>query len=270
MTTDATFQPINARGWRLGFRQLFAKENHNWWRTRRWWNQLILWTALINGTVALMLFVLPNITGPDGQPAIPDEPLTMGLQALFTLGAMMISIGVVILTQDAIIGEKSAGTAEWVLSKPVSRKAFFLSKLSANLATLWVLLIGLQGLIGYGLLWLASPGAVNGVHFLFGVGLMSLHTFFYLTLTLTLGVFFADRGPILAVTLGSALGGKLIASFIKPLISITPWALPDLTPLVVSGEPLPVTTITSITISTALWCLVFIAASLWKIERLEF
>jgi ABC-type Na+ efflux pump permease subunit len=40
----------------------------------------------------------------------------------------MAAFGVIILTQSDIVEEKLSGTAEWVLSSPLSRSAFILSK----------------------------------------------------------------------------------------------------------------------------------------------
>ena len=56
-------------------------------------------------------------------------------------GGLVIAIGVIILSQDLIIDEKQTGLAEWLLSKPVQRKAYVLAKLCASLVAVLMLLI---------------------------------------------------------------------------------------------------------------------------------
>jgi len=45
------------------------------------------------------------------------------------------------------------------------------------------------------------------------------------------------RGMVLGVSLGSALGGALLVQIIPGLAFITPFALPNLAPLVALGSP---------------------------------
>ncbi len=78
-----------------------------------------------------------------------------GVEMLFKLGGMALAIGAIVLVQDAIIGERQLGVTEWLLSKPVSRPAYVLSKLLAHGLGVLVILVGLQGALGYGLLSLA-------------------------------------------------------------------------------------------------------------------
>ncbi len=45
---------------------------------------------------------------------------------------MFPAVAVVIIMQGVLVGEKRDGTAAWVMSKPISRPAFILSKVLAN------------------------------------------------------------------------------------------------------------------------------------------
>jgi ABC-type transport system involved in multi-copper enzyme maturation permease subunit len=76
---------------------------------------------VLNGLVALAAFSKTAQLGGPG-------PAT-GLQAFFAISPLFGPIGVAVLAQGAIVGEKQSGTAAWVLSKPVSRSAFILAKL---------------------------------------------------------------------------------------------------------------------------------------------
>lgn len=269
MTSNSAFQPVQGHNWHRGFGPLLRKENRKWWGTRRGLIQSIVWLLILNGLVAAMLFVLPYMTTPDGQPAIEEDPIAMGVQGFFAIGALALSVGVVILAQDEIVAEKESGTAAWILSKPVSRKAFILAKLVAHTIGIMAVLVGLQSLVAYAQLSLAGSSTFPLPTFLAGVGLLALQCLFYLTLTLMMGVLTDSRGTVLAVSLGSLLLGASLLKNVSPLSLITPWALPDVSILVTSGEVLPPILIIPIA-ATAVWCLVFVGVALWKFDRLEF
>ena len=55
MASTTVLQPVKERGWRRGFANLLRKENGEWWRTRRWWLQSLLWLLIINGILAVGL-----------------------------------------------------------------------------------------------------------------------------------------------------------------------------------------------------------------------
>ena len=135
--------------------------------------------------------------------------LSMGLSVFFEFGGPMLAIGTVVLAQDLIIGEKQSGVAEWLLSKPVTRRAYVLAKVVANAPPLLVLLVGLPSALVYGMLSLRIGALYPLVPFLSAVGIMTIHTLFYLTLTLMLGTIFNNRGPILGIALASVLGGGI-------------------------------------------------------------
>ncbi len=59
------------------------------------------------------------------------------------------AVGVVIIMQGVVVGEKKSGTAAWVLSKPVTRPAFILSKVIANSLGVLVTMVVLPGIVAY-------------------------------------------------------------------------------------------------------------------------
>ena len=81
--------------------------------------------------------------------------IVIGNAIIIIIGA----IGGVILVQGALVGEKRSGTAAWVLSKPISRPAFFLAKLIANAIGTLVTITLAQGLIGYLVIYLGLDTA---------------------------------------------------------------------------------------------------------------
>jgi len=270
MTATSTLAAVKERGWRMGFANLLANENREWWGSRRWLRQACLWLLIVNGIVAIMLFVLPTIILPDEDVAAITDPIPEGIQAFIQLGATALAIGTIIQAQGKVIGERQSGITAWILSKPVSRSAYLLSKLGAHSIGIAVIMIGLQSTVAYGMLWLANGGPLPLLPWLAAMGGLTLHTFFYLTLTLMLGVFARTRGQVLGVAMGVLFGGMVLPGFVSELGLITPWLLPNILPGLALQMPLePAATLTPIAM-TALWSIVFIGAALWKLSRLEF
>ena len=58
MAANQAFQLEETRGWKMGLRNLMRKENGEWFKTRRWWIQLLIWLVLIDG---FLLFLLRNL-----------------------------------------------------------------------------------------------------------------------------------------------------------------------------------------------------------------
>ena len=268
METESIFQRITTSGWRLGFGNLFGKEIRKWLKVRRWLIQIILWSLILNGFLAAVLFILPNIIPPEGGVPI-QNPVVEGMLGFFGLGGLALSVGIIILNQNEIIGEKQTGTAEWVLSKPASRSAFYLSKLCASTIGMLVVMILAPCAAAYALVEIVDPGAVPLTAFLAGVGMLALHGFFYLSLTLMMGVLASSREMVLGVSLGTLFIGMIARDFIGPLSLLTPWLLSDLAGVVAIGGPsglemwLPV-------VSTAAWSLVFNIVAIWRFKRFEF
>ncbi len=275
MTSERNVQSV--KEWRhpRGFANLLRKENRAWWGTRRWWLNALVWTGLICGLMANMLFV-PTIAALASEAEIEQAGgltayiVQMGAGVLFEFGAVALAIGVVILTQDAILGERQNGLTEWLLSQPVTRQAYLLAKLVANSLAVLVLLVGLPAAIGYGLLSIRLGAAFPIPPFLMGVGALTLHTLFYLTLTLSLGIFFNSRAPILGVALGSALGGALLGSLFQPLLYVTPWMLPKVSALVANSQAVPASMLWAPLAAALLWSLLLVGVALVRLEQMEF
>lgn len=270
VANSSGFQRVQAGGWRRGFANLFAKENRAWWGSRRWLIQAVLWTVVIQGVLAFVVFVIPAML-PQMDPAEAEtfEAVPQGLQALYQLGTIALGLGAVLLAQDQILGERLNGVTEWILSKPVSRPAYFLSKLAADAIGVLVVLVGLQSALAYGLLSLANGGPVAAGPYLVATAGLALHTLFYLVLTLAMGVWTESRGPLLGVPLGMLFGGLLLANMLGPVALFTPFAMAGVLPAAALGleMPLPVGVPLGMTAALTLGCL---ALALRKLQKLEF
>jgi ABC-2 type transport system permease protein len=268
MANEQALQMVAERGWRRGFANLLRQENAQWWRTRRWWVQSLFWLALINGSLGILLWIAPLL--------YPDAAVGLSKKLeLFTraLGWWPM-FAVITITQGSIIGEKQSGTAAWILSGPVSRAAFVLSKLIGNAIGFLFTVILLQGPIAYLQLSLSEASLLPVSPFVVALSIHSLYLLFYLSLTLMLGAFFNTREPVLGVALTIAVIslmdlGRSLGGLVSWAPRLTPEMLPNLAALAIQGEALPADWSVSI-VAMSLYALLFVALAIWRFNREEF
>jgi ABC-2 type transport system permease protein len=212
MTNDRELILVSERGWRRGLNNLLDNEFGRWWRTRRWWVQALIWTGVIG-------FLLGAIVTQGGA----DKETLVMVYGIFA--SMFPAVAVIIMMQSALIGEKSTGTAAWVLSKPVSRPAFIIAKLLANSLTVLVVMVVVPGLVAYPLISIALGGLFNPLLFLAGLGVIWLTLLWYLTLTLMLGALLKSRGAVIGIALALLFAQQYIIGLIPALKVALPWTL---------------------------------------------
>ena len=254
----AELQPLDERGWRAGLSPLMRAGYAAWWKTNDWWIQALLWTAVINGSVAVAIW--------------GDTPDDLDVFTLYGVMTMFAAIAVTIIMQEAIVGEKQSGTAAWVLSKPASREAFMLSKLVPNAVGVIATMIVIPS--AFLLLQVSLAGIdVSVARFALGAMVAALNLMFFLTLTLMLGTLFDSAGPVIAIPLAIAFGQQLITG-IPGLGSVLPWALvvggsdsdTSVTGAVITGQPIEAP---GALVFTTAACVVFIVVAFWKWNRTE-
>ena len=263
-------QPVREGGWLGGFSNMFSKELGEWFGTRRWIWQAIIWLVIINGFIAFVVFAVPKIDPSEAADASGNPPADiMALTLYFSFAVIFGSIGMVILSQDEIIHEKQSGTAAWILSKPVSRHAFVLTKLLANGIGGLIFIVALPALVTVGEVYLAAHHGVSFLPYLAGIGIVLLALYFYLCLTLMLGVLFEQRGPVLGIAFGIMFGGLIAINFVPQLAYVLPLQMDKISLAVAQEQPLPPPALFEIA-STFLLSVLFIAVALWRFEREEF
>jgi ABC-2 type transport system permease protein len=244
------------------------KENDLWWRTRRWWIQSLLWLLVINGSLAVGLWLVPVVE--------PD--LKLGAALAYEFFVQMVAwfpmFAVIVIAQGAIVSEKQSGTAAWVLSAPISRESFILSKLFANALGFLATIILLQGAVAYIQLSLYGGAFLSLAPFVAVLALFGLYLLFYLVLTLMLGTLFDARGPVLGIAIGVAIAsmrgiGSLFSGYAPWLAKILPEALPIQANAIVTGKSLPADWFISI-IVISFYSLIMIALAIWRFRREEF
>lgn len=264
-----TLTPVISSGMASGLANMLKKENGLWWGTRKWIVQMTVWTAIIVGLLALILYVA-SVT-----PATGEDDLAgsgglgaAGLMLFFSLCGFVFVVGVIILTYDLVIRERESGTAEWVLSKPLSRKAFLLSKLIASAIAITLIIVMLQGILSYVVISLFNGSPIALLPFIGGLALLWLACMFYLAMLILLGTLTTSRGTVLGASIGFYVLGNLVPSLIPESSYIMPWSLADLALATAMSTPLSTEMMLPVA-ATVVWIVLFIAGALWKIEKLE-
>lgn len=282
--TAKNLKPVQNLGWTAGLRNMLYKENAKWWSWKSLAVQIIIWTVIVNAIVAMMVFVLPQMPIPDDAKQqinqsgdaeamqmlnfTPAVILDLGLSVFFQIAGIALLIGGVIIAHDSILKERESGTAAWLLSKPISRKSFVLSKLVVNIAGLLIIVILVQAAIAYAQISIATGGLVPITAFLGGVGIMAVNSLFYLVLAMALGTFTLSRGVTLGLPIVVGLVGSFLLQIVSELQYVTPWALGSMALATAEGVTLPEWAIFPI-IATVIWTLVFAGAAIWKFEQIE-
>ena len=191
-------------------------------------------------------------------------------------GGMFVAFGVMIIMQRVLIAEKNSGTAAWVLSKPVTRTAFVVSRLVVNSLAILFTSVIVPGVIFYITLGLSATGWLSPLGYMAGLLMISLHTFFWIALVLMMGSLSESSGVVIAVPMtlffifwmGTGIIPALI--YISPLLlafSPSPEQMNALSVSFMTGTPvfswLPL-------ISTVFFSVIFIAVAIWRFNRQEF
>ncbi len=273
MASNSILQPITVHGWRVGFANLFRKENRDWWGTRSWLKRAIVWTAILIGILAMFLSAE---TKGDNSSAAAGGQWAMGLTVFFALGGIALAIGAVIMGQEEVLDEKRSGTAAWILSKPVSRSAFIIAKVAANAIGILIIMILLEGALAYILLSISRGGPLDLLPYLAALGVLYLEVMFYFLLALMFSAVSSSRGAAIGIPMAVLLGYQFIVAVAPWTLEIMPWGLTGAGSGGSEGNPVAVAMAlgqsysTLPIVATLAWCVLFVAVAVWKFNRDEF
>ena len=266
MSANTVFELVSERGWRRGLGNLLDNEFAGWWKTRMWWIQCLIWVGLIGFIVGTALFGSPN-----AHPRLSD-----GLEIYAIIAGIFPAVGVVIIMQDALVGDKRDGTAAWVMSKPAARQAFIFSKLIANSLGMLATMVVLPGFVVYVMISIGVKASPNPWLFLLSCGIIFISLLFYLTLTLMLGSFFKSRGPVIGITMAILFLQQYMIALLPVLRYVLPWTLfvslskPNvgaIIPTLLTGQPIyscvPI-------VALAVESILFVLVAIWRFNREEF
>jgi ABC-2 type transport system permease protein len=281
MASNSEFQLIGNQGRLQGFAILLHKENHLWWRTSRWWVQTLIWLAIANGILFMVIGIAPKMENPPGQNSNAQAGESqqsldiLGLTVFLKMAGIAIAVGVVVLAQDTLIGEKQSGTAAWVLSKPTSRSAFILSKVISSAYGILITMVVVQGVISYLIIFLVTGTAFPILPYAGALGMLFLSLLFWLTLTIMLSALSNMRGLAIGLPLFLILGYTLFVEIVPWIADYMPWSLtsvvsasrPAIAVSMVLGQPIP--TLMPL-IATVIGCLSFTLVAIWRFQKEEF
>ena len=91
MSADTRLQTVTAAGRLGGLGNFLAKENHEWWGTRRLWFQPLLWIFILNGILVMGLFVAPS-----AEPSAPPTPIGEAMALFFQIAGIALAIAMCI------------------------------------------------------------------------------------------------------------------------------------------------------------------------------
>ncbi|MGE5123038.1 MAG: ABC transporter permease [Acidobacteriaceae bacterium] len=263
-------QLVQEKGWKRGLGNLFNGEYSSWFKSSRWWKHLLVWFSVVNVMMVIMIIATTEAAkdGSDGPPLL----LMYGI-----FGGLFVAVGVMIIMQRVIVGEKRSGTAAWVLSKPVTRTSFVISRLIVNSIAILLTSVIVPGVALYVILGFFSDlGWLPPLGYLATLLMFSLHTFYWIALVLMLGTLFESSSGVIAVPMTLFFTFWFGSSYIPGLLYISPLLLtfspdPDhintLSISFLTGTPVfswvPL-------ISTVVFSAIFIAVSILRFNRQEF
>lgn len=271
MTSNSVLHPVTARGWRAGFNNLFRKENRDWWGTRSWLVQAIIWTVILIGILAAVLSAKPN----GGSLEPQGGQWLEGLVVFFAVAGMALPIGAIIMGQEEVLDEKRSGTAAWILSKPASRVAFIIAKVTANAIGILIILVLLEGALAYGLIAIVTGHTFPVLPYLGALGILYLAVMFYFLLSLMFSAASNSRGAAIGIPMAVLFSYQFIVGLAPWTLGIMPWGLTNpatggsgnsTAVAIVLGQSYSVLPI----IATLAWCVLFVVIGVWKFNRDEF
>jgi ABC-2 type transport system permease protein len=258
--TTEMMQRTNTEPWYAGMKNLINRELFHE-RSRMYWiQQLVVWALFTNGLVVLVLSMSNDIV--EGIEAM----LALSVAIFYGMLALFMSIFIPILLQGTIIDEKISGTAAWILSKPVSKKAYILSKLTAGILAIIAVSVVINGVIGYGVFG-AFGLTLNIPGYIITLGLSSVVVIYVVSLTVMLGTFTTSRGKVLAAAVGLGVGAQIIAQYFPLVLFIIPYALPAIGIGFVTGASVQGFEI--ILLSACIQIVLFIAIAISAFDRTE-
>lgn len=268
--TSGQFQLVQETGWRRGLGNLLKGEYSAWFKSVRWLKHLLIWFAIVNGMMMIMIFAAADAAKKGG-----DGPPVMFMYGIF--GGMFVAFGVMIVMQRVLIREKQGGTAAWALSKPVTRTAFVVSRLLVNSIAILLTSVVVPGVILYISLGLFSDiGWLAPVGYAAGLLMFLLHTFYWIAFVLMMGTLLESSGGVIAVPMVLYFVFWYAPGLIPALVYVSPTMLTftpapeqfnSLAGSFMAGEPvfswLPL-------ITTVISFVVFIAVAIRRFNRQEF
>ena len=249
----------NTEPWYAGMKNLLSRELYHERSGMYWIQQLLVWTLFTNGLVVIFLSLPASMT-------IGPSVVSFSLMIFYSILGFLISIFIPVLLQGIVIDEKLSGIAAWILSKPVSKKAYLLSKLAASILAITVVSVVINGIIGY-VVFIIFGYTLNISGFLMNLGLTGILVAYFASLTVMLGTFTTSRGKVLAAAVGLGIGAQIIARYFPLVIFLIPYSLPVMGIGLITGDP--VLGLNWMLLSASVQIIIFTIIALFVFDRTE-
>lgn len=258
--TIETLQQTNTDPWYAGMKNLVRRELFHE-RTRMYWTQqMVIWALITNGLVALFLSLPGDLIGE----MMPMYSLSLII--FYNMLSFLIVLFIPILLQGTVIDEKVSGIASWILSKPVSKKAYLISKMITSILPIILVAVVINGAIGYGV-FIAFGYSPNVLGFAMNLGLTGVVVAYFASLTIMLGTITTSRGKVLAAAIGLGVGAQIMARFFPLILFLVPYSLPLLGLGLITGDA--VMGIDLMLMSACVQIVLFTIIALFVFERTE-
>ncbi len=209
-------EKVNTEPWYSGIGNMIHRELFLERSKGSWLKQIGIWSLLTNGILAIVLFIPDNI--------LISSRVETALFAFISLLTYLIALFVPVTLQGMMIDERQTGVASWILSKPVSRRAYVIAKLIANTLAMVIVLVVIQGITAYLLIGTLAE-FINPVGFLLIMSLAGISVLYFTSLTLMLGTITNNRSTVMTVALVIVLGAQMLANTVPILQLLIPTTL---------------------------------------------
>lgn len=215
--------------------------------------------------MAFLLWVRPAVGDTSTRALVQYNAQTVTGLFFALAGSFYLPFGILILTHDSVIRERELGTMAWILSKPLSRFSFALSKVLANTIGVMALMVLVPGVVFYGMVSIYNGSFINAMNYFGALGLLGLLGLFFICLVFALGTVTRSRYAVLGVTAFYIMVG--LANQLPDITKFTTWKLTDTMAELAAFGQLPSSWVQ--VIATAVWVLVLLAVAFFQIEKIE-
>jgi hypothetical protein len=249
----------------VGARNLIRREAATWWSTGRWRVHALAWTLILGGLLAAMLWVFPALMD-EMQTATGGSQVRDLVRQFPDLAAVIIAVGVVLLTQGLLLDEQRNGVLEWLLSKPLTRPAVILAKFVGHALGLVATVVVLPWLVIHALLSIADGGLWSPTRGLAVVGLLALVVVFHLALVLLLSTLTQSRVAVLAIPIVAVVSADGVTGLVPEAVHVLPWSLGPIASVVLAdgilltGWPI---------LATVAWTALLLLLAALRLQRVE-
>jgi hypothetical protein len=211
------------RGPLVGVGNLVRREAATWWATGRWRGQALAWTVILGGLLAAMLWLFPALM--EGTEAAVSSEVRDIARQFPDLAAVIIAVGVVLLSQGLILDEQRNGVLEWLLSKPLARPAVIVAKFLGHGLGLVATVVLLPWLVVHGMVSVAAGGLWSPARSLAVAGLLGLVVLFHLAAVLLLSTLTSSRVAVLAIPIVAVVSADAVTGLMPDAFYVLPWSL---------------------------------------------